>query len=106
MGKEIARLQYSIKLITDSQTRAGNPGLCRARDWLKQAIRGFTEAKKDNDCVFYKRIPDVRNLSTIGQAPIVKPTVVLEKWITETEMVIPGDHNAQVMWSTYNDSGS
>ena len=69
VGEEIARLQYSIELITACQTRAGFSGLCDAADWIKRANRALTDAKKDNDFIYHERIPDVKNLSSIGRAP-------------------------------------
>ena len=83
VGEEIARLQYSIELITACQTRAGFSGLCGAGDWIKRANRALTDAKKDNDFIYHERIPDVKNLSSIGRAPVVKPTAVPEKFLPE-----------------------
>ena len=83
VGEEIARLQYSIELITACQTRAGFSGLCGAGDWIKRANRALTDAKKDNDFIYHERIPDVKNLSSIGRAPVVKPTVVPERFLPD-----------------------
>ena len=83
VGEEIARLQYSIELITACQTRAGFSGLCGAADWIKRANRALTDAKKDNDFIYHERIPDVKNLSSIGRAPVVKPLPVPERFLPD-----------------------
>lgn len=83
VGEEIARLQYSIELITACQTRAGFAGLCGAGDWIKRANRALTDAKKDNDFIYHERIPDVKNLSSIGRASVVKPTAVPDKFLPD-----------------------
>ena len=62
---------------------SGNPGLCRAGDWIKEANRALTDAKKDNDFIYHERIPEVKNLSSIGRAPVVKPKAVPEKFLPD-----------------------
>jgi len=83
VGEEIARLQFSIELMTACQTRAGFAGLCGAADWIKRANRALTDAKKDNDFIYHERIPDFKTLSSIGRASVVKPTAVPEKFLPE-----------------------
>jgi len=74
VGEEIARLQYSLELLTACQTRSNMPGLGGAPDWIKRINRQLTDAKKDNDFIYHERIPDVKSLPSLGRAAVVKPT--------------------------------
>jgi programmed cell death 6-interacting protein len=41
----------------------------------------LTDAKKDNDFIYHERIPEVKTLTSIGRAAVVKPTVVPDTFI-------------------------
>ena len=83
VGEEIARLQHCIELFTACQQRSGLSSLCGANDWIKRANRALTDAKKDNDFIYHERIPDVKNLTAIGRASVVKPTAVPDKFLPD-----------------------
>ena len=83
VGEEIARLQHAIELLTACQTRSGVSCLCGAADWIKRANRALTDAKKDNDFIYHERIPDVKNLTAIGRASVVKPTAMPDKFLPD-----------------------
>ena len=42
--------------------------------------RLLAEAKKDNDFIYHERIPEVKALSAVGRAAVVKPTSVPDKF--------------------------
>ena len=54
-------------------------GLGGCSDWVKRANRAFTHAKKNNDFIYHEWIPDVKQLTAIGRAAMVKPTVLPDK---------------------------
>jgi len=81
VGEEISRLQYSLELFAACQSRSGLPGLGGCSDWVKRANRGLTDAKKDNDFIYHERIPDVKQLTAIGRAAVVKPTGLPDKFL-------------------------
>ena len=87
IGEEISRLQYSLELFSACQTRAGVPGLGGCSDWVKRANRALTDAKKDNDFIYHERIPDVKQLTAVGRAAVVKPTALPDKFLpNDTEL--------------------
>merc|ERR1719365_301540 len=81
VGEEIARLQHAIELFTACQTRSGVSFMCGAGDWIKRANRALTDAKKDNDFIYHERIPEVKALTSVGRAAVVKPTAVPDTFI-------------------------
>jgi len=84
IGEEISRLQYSLELFQACQARSGMPGLGGCSDWVKRATRALTDAKKDNDFIYHERIPDVKVLTAIGRAAVVKPTALPDKFLPDT----------------------
>jgi len=84
VGEEISRLQYAQELFAACQTRSGRPTMGNCSDWAKRVDRALTDAKKDNDFIYHERIPEVKSLTSIGRAAVVKPTPVPEKFL-------PGD---------------
>jgi len=81
IGEEISRLQYCLELFTACQTRSGIAGLGGCSDWVKRANRALTDAKKDNDFIYHERIPDVKQLASVGRAAVVKPTPLPDKFL-------------------------
>ena len=60
---------------------SSRPSLGGCQDWAKRAERALTDAKKDNDFIYHERIPEVKALTSIGRAAVVKPTAVPETFI-------------------------
>merc|ERR1719184_173067 len=60
------------------------PAMGGCSDWTKRATRALTDAKKDNDFIYHERIPDVKVLTAIGRAAVVKPTALPEKFLPDT----------------------
>lgn len=87
IGEEISRLQYTVELLTAAATRSGKPNLGNANDWSRKAERALADAKKDNDFIYHERIPDVKQLTPIGRAAVVKPTAVPDRFFpSETDL--------------------
>lgn len=42
------------------------------QDYANKAQRNLIEIKKDNDFIYHERIPDVKNLESIGKASVAK----------------------------------
>ena len=81
IGEEISRLQYSLELFQACQTRSGVQGLGNCADWIKRATRALTDAKKDNDFIYHERIPDVKQLTSIGRAAVVKAAPIPDRFL-------------------------
>ena len=88
IGEEISRLQYCLELFQACQTRSGMAGLEGCTDWVKRANRAFTHAKKDNDFIYHERIPDVKQLTAIGRAAMVKPIVLPDKFLPNVKELL------------------
>ena len=41
------------------------------------------DAKKDNDFIYHERIPDVKSLTAIGRASVVKPTALPDRFLPD-----------------------
>lgn len=84
IGEEISRLQYCLELFTAAQTRSGRSNIGGCQDyWVRSVERALTDAKKDNDFIYHERIPDVKSLSAIGRAAVVKPTPLPDKFLPQ-----------------------
>ena len=57
------------------------PTLGGCQDWAKRVERALTDAKKDNDFIYHERIPEVKALTSIGRAAVVKPTAVPDTFL-------------------------
>lgn len=60
-----------------AQQRSGKPSYFQ--DYANKAQRNLTEAKKDNDFIYHERIPDVKNLPSVGKAMLAKTLPVPER---------------------------
>ena len=58
------------------------PTLGGCQDWAKRVERALTDAKKDNDFIYHERIPEVKALTSIGRAAVVKPTAVPDTFLS------------------------
>lgn len=47
------------------------------KDLVDKINRALTAAKKDNDFIYHDRVPDLKDLETIGKASLVKSTPVV-----------------------------
>lgn len=77
VGEEIARLEHALELFKAAQQRSGKPSYFQ--DYANKAQRNLTEAKKDNDFIYHERIPDVKNLPSVGKAMLAKTLPVPER---------------------------
>ena len=83
VGEEIARLQHCLELFSACQTRSGIACLCGTADWIKRSQRALADAKKDNDFIYHERIPDVKSLTAIGRASVVKATALPDRFLPD-----------------------
>ncbi|EFN81685.1 Programmed cell death 6-interacting protein [Harpegnathos saltator] len=70
IGEEIARLEHAMELFKAAQQRSNKPNLFQ--DCANKTQRNLTEVKKDNDFIYHERIPDIKNLESIGKATVAK----------------------------------
>lgn len=47
------------------------------KDLVDKINRALTAAKKDNDFIYHDRVPDLKDLESIGKASLVKSTPVV-----------------------------
>ncbi|XP_067888357.1 programmed cell death 6-interacting protein isoform X1 [Heterodontus francisci] len=73
-GEEIARLQHASDLVKTVASRYDE--YINVKDLSDKISRALTAAKKDNDFIYHDRVPDLKDLETIGKATLVKPTPV------------------------------
>uniref|UniRef100_A0A4W3IXL1 Programmed cell death 6 interacting protein n=1 Tax=Callorhinchus milii TaxID=7868 RepID=A0A4W3IXL1_CALMI len=73
-GEEIARLQHATELIKTVASRYDE--YINVKDLSDKISRALTAAKKDNDFIYHDRVPDLKDLTPIGKATLVKPTPV------------------------------
>jgi programmed cell death 6-interacting protein len=66
-----------LELFKAAQQRSGKPSYFQ--DYANKAQRNLTEAKKDNDFIYHERIPDVKNLPSVGKAMLAKTLPVPER---------------------------
>ncbi|XP_061174111.1 programmed cell death 6-interacting protein-like isoform X2 [Saccostrea echinata] len=80
-GEQIARLQKANELLTAAQSRGGAAFAFKTEQGRVQ--RELQAAKKDNDFIYHDKIPDLKNLPTIGKAAIAKPAPFPNKPMSE-----------------------
>jgi len=83
VGEQITRLNQSIDILKQAQTRAGNPNFFA--DYVNKATRLVAQAKKDNDFIYHERVPEPSALSPIDKvasARLAKQTPLPEKLST------------------------
>ncbi|ELK17963.1 programmed cell death 6-interacting protein [Pteropus alecto] len=73
-GEEIARLQHAAELIKTVASRYDE--YVNVKDFSDKISRALTAAKKDNDFIYHDRVPDLKDLDSIGKATLVKATPV------------------------------
>ncbi|KAM8759193.1 programmed cell death 6-interacting protein isoform 2-T2 [Rhynchonycteris naso] len=73
-GEEIARLQHAGELIKTVASRYDE--YVNVKDFSDKINRALTAAKKDNDFIYHDRVPDLKDLDSIGKATLVKSTPV------------------------------
>ncbi len=81
------RLSYAQKLFSAGIERGTHPDLCNAKEWLKKCERLLADAKKDNDFIYHERIPDDKNLKSIGKAAVAKITPLPDKLGTSDKVL-------------------
>jgi len=87
IGEEISRLKYAMDLFSAAATRSGASNLAGSAEWHKRTERALTDAQKDNDFIYHERVPDVKALTALGRACVVKTTEVADKFMpTEREL--------------------
>nr|XP_006635761.1 PREDICTED: programmed cell death 6-interacting protein isoform X1 [Lepisosteus oculatus] len=73
-GEEIARLQHAADLVKTVASRYDE--YVNVKDLSDKISRALTAAKKDNDFIYHDRVPDLKDLDSIGKAALVKATAI------------------------------
>ncbi|XP_029022512.1 programmed cell death 6-interacting protein isoform X2 [Betta splendens] len=73
-GEEIARLQHAAELVKTVASRYDE--YVSVKDLTDKINRALTAAKKDNDFIYHDRVPEVKDLESIGKAALVKATAI------------------------------
>jgi len=78
IGKEISRLQVARDLLT----KAGQSGQ-DCQKWIDLCSLALEEAKKDNDFIYFEKVPPVEELAAVDAAVVVKASPLGEKFLAE-----------------------
>ncbi|NXT13057.1 PDC6I protein, partial [Prunella fulvescens] len=74
-GEEIGRLQHAADLVKTVASRYDE--YINVKDLVDKINRALAAAKKDNDFIYHDRVPDLKDLESIGKASLVKSTPVV-----------------------------
>ncbi|XP_055660492.1 programmed cell death 6-interacting protein isoform X2 [Falco peregrinus] len=90
-GEEIGRLQHAADLVKTVASRYDE--YINVKDLVDKINRALTAAKKDNDFIYHDRVPDLKDLESIGKASLVKSTPVVvplsQKFTDLFEKMVP-----------------
>ncbi|KAF1674803.1 Programmed cell death 6-interacting protein, partial [Pygoscelis papua] len=90
-GEEIGRLQHAADLVKTVASRYDE--YINVKDLADKINRALTAAKKDNDFIYHDRVPDLKDLESIGKASLVKSTPVVvplsQKFTDLFEKMVP-----------------
>ncbi|KAG2465308.1 PDC6I protein, partial [Polypterus senegalus] len=73
-GEEIGRLQHAADLVKTVASRYDE--YINVKDLTDKINRALTAARKDNDFIYHDRVPDLKDMDSIGKAVLVKPTAI------------------------------
>ncbi|KAM4907656.1 programmed cell death 6-interacting protein isoform 2-T2 [Sylvia borin] len=74
-GEEIGRLQHAADLVKTVASRYDE--YINVKELVDKINRALAAAKKDNDFIYHDRVPDLKDLESIGKASLVKSTPVV-----------------------------
>ncbi|KFP52561.1 Programmed cell death 6-interacting protein, partial [Cathartes aura] len=90
-GEEIGRLQHAADYMKTVASRYDE--YINVKDLVDKINRALTAAKKDNDFIYHDRVPDLKDLESIGKASLVKSTPVVvplsQKFTDLFEKMVP-----------------
>ncbi|GAB0184261.1 programmed cell death 6-interacting protein [Grus japonensis] len=90
-GEEIGRLQHAADLVKTVSSRYDE--YINVKDLVDKINRALAAAKKDNDFIYHDRVPDLKDLESIGKASLVKSTPVVvplsQKFTDLFEKMVP-----------------
>ncbi|KAF1438329.1 Programmed cell death 6-interacting protein, partial [Spheniscus demersus] len=90
-GEEIGRLQHAADLVKTVASRYDE--YINVKDLVDKINRALTAARKDNDFIYHDRVPDLKDLESIGKASLVKSTPVVvplsQKFTDLFEKMVP-----------------
>eukprot|EP00092_Neocalanus_flemingeri_P006036 GFUD01006504.1.p1 GENE.GFUD01006504.1~~GFUD01006504.1.p1 ORF type:complete len:370 (+),score=129.50 GFUD01006504.1:173-1282(+) len=74
IGEEIARLQIAKDLLSKSES-------VQVHNWVEICDKALQEAKKDNEFIYFEKVPAVEDLPPVEGAAVVKPTTLPERFL-------------------------
>jgi programmed cell death 6-interacting protein len=80
IGQEISRLQVARHLLTTSESLLPQ-GTCQK--WIELCNIALEEAKKDNEFIYFEKVPAVEELAAVDGAAVVKATPLSDKFLSE-----------------------
>merc|ERR1712106_46604 len=90
IGQEIARLQLARDLLIKSDSLLVLGGQGGAQKWMEFCDPALQEAKKDNEFIYFEKIPSVDELSPIEGAAVVKATPLPDMFLPEQRDLFAG----------------
>jgi len=82
IGEEICRLQLALELLNKSESmlpQVNEDG----RKWVDLCSMALEEAKKDNEFIYFEKVPPVTELIAVDGAVVVKASPLGEKFLPE-----------------------
>lgn len=90
IGQEIARLQLARDLLIKSDSLLVLGGQGGAQKWMEFCDPALQEAKKDNEFIYFEKIPSADELSPILGAAVVKATPLPDMFLPEQRDLFAG----------------
>eukprot|EP00090_Calanus_glacialis_P005356 TRINITY_DN14162_c0_g1_i1.p1 TRINITY_DN14162_c0_g1~~TRINITY_DN14162_c0_g1_i1.p1 ORF type:complete len:399 (+),score=173.33 TRINITY_DN14162_c0_g1_i1:68-1198(+) len=81
IGQEIARLQLARELLIKSEPLLVQGGQGGAQKWVDLCDTSLQEAKKDNEFIYFEKVPPVEELVPVEGAAVVKPSPLPDKFL-------------------------
>jgi len=85
IGEEISRLQVARDLLKNSESKlsqAGQDGQA-CQKWIDLCNIALEEAKKDNEFIYFEKVPSVEELAVVDGAVVVKASPLGEKFLAD-----------------------
>ena len=81
IGQEIARLQLAKDLLVKSESLLVQGGQSGAQKWVDMSDPALQEARKDNEFIYFEKVPEVEDLTPVEGAAVVKPTALPDRFL-------------------------
>lgn len=81
IGEEISRLQLAETNLQSAKSTLPSPYQGDVSHWISTVQDALTSAKKDNDFIYFEKVPPAEDLSIIEGATVVKAVPLADKFL-------------------------